>query len=451
MPRSDLRSAVRLSAIATRGPTLRLIRFTATVLFAIGCNPAPELDLPPVSTGRVLIFGVDGATWRVMDPLLREGKLPNFAELADSGCRGSLASLWPSYSPAIWTSIATGVPPPRHGIKGFAYKVDGRRHLYTSDMVEVLRIWDIASGAGRRVGVTNYWFTYPALPVNGYVISDHAIPARSARMIKVRTAGRMPAPERERLVAPPELWEPVRAPLDRHEPRVVLSTEEWTHHPVISDLAREDEQAVEMAHLAAAGDPPDREIIYVRAVDGTSHRYWIYYEPDHPLYDGSRPNARDVERYGELIPLAYRHSDALLGEIREGLEPEDVMLVVSDHGHGAVRPNRKATGGHGGDPSTLDGIYLIAGGPVSPANCPAELSLYDIAPTVLHLLGVEVPADMIGEVASDLFDVSWMDAHPVRLSGSPMDAPPISGAPPEMPELEEEHRLGILRALGYIE
>ena len=114
----------------------------------LGCGPSSE-PLEP-GAGRVVFVGVDGAAWRVIDPMLRKGELPHFASLVERGCRGSLKSLYPSWSPVIWTSIATGVPVREHGIKDFTHKKEGLRHLFTSDMVKVARIWDLASRGGKR-------------------------------------------------------------------------------------------------------------------------------------------------------------------------------------------------------------------------------------------------------------------------------------------------------------
>ena len=58
---------------------------------------------------RVLLVGIDGATLRIIDPLIREGRLPVLAGLAREGASGPLRSHQPIYSPRIWNSIATGM------------------------------------------------------------------------------------------------------------------------------------------------------------------------------------------------------------------------------------------------------------------------------------------------------------------------------------------------------
>ncbi|MCI0407841.1 MAG: alkaline phosphatase family protein, partial [Acidobacteria bacterium] len=65
---------------------------------------------------RIVLLGVDSFDWRIIDPLLKQGKMPNVARLIARGTRANLRTLRPILSPVIWTSIATGVKPSRHGI-----------------------------------------------------------------------------------------------------------------------------------------------------------------------------------------------------------------------------------------------------------------------------------------------------------------------------------------------
>src|ERR1700693_2461564 len=68
---------------------------------------------------RVLLIGLDGADMRIVDRLIREGKLPTFARLKREGAWGPLRSVEPLLSPLVWTSIATGRRPQDHGVFDF--------------------------------------------------------------------------------------------------------------------------------------------------------------------------------------------------------------------------------------------------------------------------------------------------------------------------------------------
>ena len=68
---------------------------------------------------RLLLVGWDAADWKIIEPLMARGEMPNVAGLVREGVRGNLATLHPPLSPMLWTSIATGKRPSRHGIHGF--------------------------------------------------------------------------------------------------------------------------------------------------------------------------------------------------------------------------------------------------------------------------------------------------------------------------------------------
>jgi predicted AlkP superfamily phosphohydrolase/phosphomutase len=69
---------------------------------------------------KVLLIGWDAADWKVIHPLMDEGKMPNVQRLIERGVIAQIATLHPALSPMLWTSIATGKRPFQHGIHGFS-------------------------------------------------------------------------------------------------------------------------------------------------------------------------------------------------------------------------------------------------------------------------------------------------------------------------------------------
>jgi len=115
---------------------------------------------------KVFLIVIDGAEWKVINPLIEEGKLPNFKKLKEEGSYGYLIS--PTcLSPPEWTSIATGKKPEKHGINNFTK--NGR--LVTSLDVKSKFIWELIGESGKKVGVYNWIFTWPAQKVNGFMVS----------------------------------------------------------------------------------------------------------------------------------------------------------------------------------------------------------------------------------------------------------------------------------------
>jgi len=116
----------------------------------------------------VVVVGVDGADWRLIERLWAEGRLPNLRSIADRGVSAPIETFHKE-SPVIWTSIATGVYPEIHGITGFAVRTEQGDRPVTSTVRKVPAIWNMASATGLRVAVLGWWGTWPAEEINGVV------------------------------------------------------------------------------------------------------------------------------------------------------------------------------------------------------------------------------------------------------------------------------------------
>ena len=82
---------------------------------------------------RVLLIGWDGADWRILDPLLEAGALPNLSGLIARGGRAVLGSVLPIHSWSAWPSFLTGVAPADHGVYDILESREGtRRHFPVS-------------------------------------------------------------------------------------------------------------------------------------------------------------------------------------------------------------------------------------------------------------------------------------------------------------------------------
>ena len=68
------------------------------------------------------------------------------------------------------------------------------------------------------------------------------------------------------------------------------------------------------------------------ATDRIQHMFWRYLEPGHPAAGNGA-----VSLHENAITELYEHNDALIGRIRERLEEDDVLIVLSDHGFASFR------------------------------------------------------------------------------------------------------------------
>ena len=91
----------------------------APVLIVVAAHAGRGLRAPATIAGVSSCSGSTAWSRSVVDRMIAEGKLPNFAALRDGGASGRLRSSKPLLSPIIWTTIATGKPPDEHGIGHF--------------------------------------------------------------------------------------------------------------------------------------------------------------------------------------------------------------------------------------------------------------------------------------------------------------------------------------------
>src|SRR5205807_4562916 len=68
---------------------------------------------------RVCIIGWDGATFDLLSPWVKQGRLPNLARVMASGAHGPLRSTIPPWSFQAWSSFLTGKNLGKHGIYDF--------------------------------------------------------------------------------------------------------------------------------------------------------------------------------------------------------------------------------------------------------------------------------------------------------------------------------------------
>ena len=121
----------------------------------------------------VIVIGLDGADWHILNPLFRKGELPNLNRLIKEGSSGVLHTIRPTKSPVIWTSIATGKTMLKHAVLDWTYVKENNIEIpYNVNDRKVKAVWKILSEQNFSVGSINWWCTFPAEKVNGYVISD---------------------------------------------------------------------------------------------------------------------------------------------------------------------------------------------------------------------------------------------------------------------------------------
>jgi predicted AlkP superfamily phosphohydrolase/phosphomutase len=271
---------------------------------------------------KALVIGVDGLAWEVAIPLINRGRMPNLARIVGRGAHGDFRAEPPLISPAIWTTVATGMPREVHGIDNFLAKIpfEYREVMMTSRFRKAPALWQMASWAGRSVGVVNWYSAYPAEEVRlGVFVAEGVEPG------KVSDAHVYPADWRDRIKS---------APLPRY-----LDYEKEFENVRDSRVERvyELDRMVFSASLEIMREVrPDLMMVFFQGVDVISHGFWKYSRPvglDHYF-----PVSRDErDRYRDVVEMHYELTDRMIGGLLGEAEGYTV-IVLSDHGLGPTFP-----------------------------------------------------------------------------------------------------------------
>lgn len=434
-------------------------------LALVGCGGPEPVPAP------VLLLCVDGLEPELVQRFLAAGSLPTLARFAAQGTLGSLETQLPTWSPVLWTTIATGQGLREHGVVGFLEPTSGLP--YTSNARRVPALWNLVGDAGLEVDTVGYWVTWPAEQVSGRMVASYAAQAQAQVIWKPgmwRSLARQTHPEElleeiAPLITFTDQAEQIRAPLQAltglSEPP---APEE---EKLLIDLAwtlMGDRSYAGIAERFLRQDPADLTIVYLSLPDVAGHRFWRYLFPEQMGYPVAE---RDVQRFGGVIERAYMETDRQLGRLLAAVPPEANVLLVSDHGmHRDIEtlgdPSALTSGHHQTGPSGLFGAMgpaFAARGACFDAANPRGLlgDIRGVAPLVLRLCGLPTPEHWPfarpGNPLEELLAPAFAAARPRRFRTSPDEAWRLEH-PPSLPlDPGPAMNAGFLEAftqLGYI-
>lgn len=259
---------------------------------------------------KLLIIGIDGATFDIIKPLAAAGELPALAGLMGRGAHCLLKSTIPPISPCAWTTFGSGVRPGKHGVLDFCYPVAGTYHLARSYATHSRSrsVWELLEQAGLSVGLYNMPWSNPVAARRGYVIGGFDMLGTAQHCNPPRLAHEIAAALGPDALASWSCWDD-----DGNLPPAALDVEVdrntavarylLTHHPT---------------EVFAA--------VYLLS-DRVQH---FLYAADVDFANGDDPRAR-------LLLHTYKSLDNAVSQLL-GLVPEDAtVLVASDHGARPVR------------------------------------------------------------------------------------------------------------------
>ena len=283
---------------------------------------------------KVLLIGLDAVTWDVLTPLVQQGKVPHLAKLMQEGVYGKLQSIEPMMSPVVWTSIATGKKPQKHGATNF-YSTQG--------CLKTLRIWEILSEFGKTVGLFEWLLTSPPKPLKEFVVPGWLATTPDTyppelECIKNLTfqgkRGGTPLAEYFRLSLEGmknglKVSTAFKAFLHSLYLKLMRPDFYEMHHKTI--LMKQRIQGDFATHLLKKYQPDFSGIIFY-ATDQIPHHYWKFMESSG--FDDV--SDEDRAKYGRIIPETYQECDRLVGRILGCVPGDTNVLVISDHGMESV-------------------------------------------------------------------------------------------------------------------
>jgi predicted AlkP superfamily phosphohydrolase/phosphomutase len=374
----------------------------------------------PKPRPHVVVVGVNGMELDVIRPLLLKGEMPNLARVIKNGAYGKLRTVSAPNCPRVYSTLFTSTKPEEHGVSGFI--VGGI--TANTNMLKEEPIWSILSKSGVTVGMANVPATFPVMPVNGYMISGMLTRGKNCED-GVLCAPRLSEVEGGDAVYPAAM----KAELLKNVGDFYIDCERMPS----AEQLRGNETAVIDAWLKKVQlirDQQTQLFDYVLNTHPTEFTWlaqscedraghWLY--PIAPYNVGYNPKINAVRT--DAFPDQYVAFDKVLGAILKHVDDNTYVFIVSDHG---IKPLREfeETDPHAhmdhekttpviakhdfADGDDVPGSFFAMGPGIKHdlRLMGFEASVYDLAPTILHIYGIEQPKQMRGHVLSEIFENS---------------------------------------------
>ncbi|GAA0873303.1 hypothetical protein GCM10009117_24500 [Gangjinia marincola] len=356
---------------------------------------------------KLLLIGWDAADWKIIGSLLKSGHMPALKSLIDRGVYGNMSTLNPPYSPMLWSTVATGKTPDKHGVLGFVEvmpDMSGVRSVTTNSR-KSRAVWNILHNQGFTSNVVGWWPSYPAEPINGVVVSD--------KFQKVSADPKKQTPIEPSTIHPQNMKDELKDL--RMFPFEITKEHILPFFPLANKIDQEKDKGLKSFSKIMASNVSvhnavtkllrttdwDFTAVYYDLIDHFCHSYMKFHPPK---LDGITSELFEI--YKDAIYGAYRFQDMMLARKLELIDADTTVIVMSDHGFesGYKRilnmPSVQAA-------PALEhrqfGIFVAAGPGIKKNEKVFGLGLVDIAPTILHHFGLAIGKDMDGKVLSEIY------------------------------------------------
>ncbi|MDO8445502.1 MAG: alkaline phosphatase family protein [Deltaproteobacteria bacterium] len=268
---------------------------------------------------KITVIGIDGATFRIIKPLIKKGRLPNISALIKNGVHGILWSTVPTVSPVAWTSFMTGNNPGKHTIYDFLGKTSEHKFKILSALDRTSKpLWIILSEYGKRVCVAGVTLTYPTDVVNGQMVAGLGTPLNTGCIF---THPEELTSEIIEKLGPYHIFPKERPNVNTSSGRDIFirSTDELI------------EYRYRLFKYLMDKEDHDFRMFFFIDTDGVSHNFWKYMDLD---FKNDLPNCR--EKHSGAIFRVYEKVDEAIGKLIASSDKDMNFILMSDHGFGPL-------------------------------------------------------------------------------------------------------------------
>ncbi len=336
-----------------------IITFAAVTIILIAKGlfyKTPIYRKARINKNKIVLIGLDGAAWKVMQPLINQGRLPNIAKIVNNGSKGPLKAVGTMQSPVLWTTISTGKGEKKHGITDFVVKLAGEYEVLpvTSNLRRCKAFWNILTEYNKTTGVVNWFVSWPAEKVKGFIVSEHVF-------FSDLYEDRQFADKISDLTFPEEIlqdilkskklflkeldkeiinilgWmpsQPVLTPsliFKRQLPPNSPGYKEEVITSLIPMFVRRDLLSGAAGNYLFGRYHPDLFAVYFWGIDPIQHFFWEFMEPK-AAGCNFETTQEEIKKYDQVISKYYQFIDKLIGELLTKIDKDTTIIIVSDHG-----------------------------------------------------------------------------------------------------------------------
>ncbi len=268
-----------------------------------------------------LIIGLDGATFDLIYPWIKDGKLPTLKKLMQEGSYGSLETVFPPLTAPAWSSFLTGKNPGKHGIYDFLYREEGKYSSKPNNRLtrKSLDFWKIFNHHGFSVGLINVPMTYPPGIINGYMITGIMTPRNKPL-------------EKANYTYPKALKFELKEKIGKYIIHPKVSYRKGKGKDVYQELVEDLKIKSKTIQFLMTEYPTDLTMFVIGGTDKILHDLYHLIDNNHPSY-----SLKEAKKDSHFIEDYYKLVDKELGIIIDKFcDEETLIIVMSDHGMGPL-------------------------------------------------------------------------------------------------------------------